>query len=340
MFTDLTTPEQQRVAQNYMPQMGGRSPADIGTMMQMLISDPGLASQAMTMYNERSGNNSNSGGVNAGSRIDDMMNAMMAQDGTAQAAPMPVARPANVAVKSNNPNNVMPPSKPLELTGEDRVAKAGGPGSPRGTSAPSSDPTQVAEGSATAPMSSIVANTLASLGIGGAAGYGAYKAFGGPKQMPPQIPDGGANAPALNKGVGTDWDNYNDPERPRTAEQDMYDRINSGKGSYPGTAPKQLPPAAGGEVVPVNPMQQRFNQAFIDDIPGAEYRDVPAPKAVDERKKLTGPKETDDRDNVKKADGKPIQAEDATDEAGVNRTLNKGKATTAKEKLKPKVRVK
>lgn len=309
MFADLTTPEQQRVAQNYMPQMGGRSPADIGTMMQMLMSNPDLAAQAMTMYNERSGNNSNSGGVNAGSRIDDMMNAMMAQDGV-QSAPIPVARPKDVAVKSNNPNNVMPPTKPVELTGEDRVAKAGGPGSPRGTNSPASNSTEVAENPANSSMSSIVANTLASMGIGGALGYGAYKAFSPGKQMPKQIPDGGNDVPEL--------------EQPKTPVAT--------------TAPKQLPAQAGGDVVPVNPMMQRFNQAFIDDIPYAEYTDV-TPKAVTETKKLTGPKETDDRDNVKKADGKTINAEDGTEDAGVRRTLNKG-ATTAKEKLKPKVRVK
>ena len=85
------------------------------------------------------------------------------------------------------------------------------------------------------------------------------------------------------------------------------------------------------------PAQDRFAQAFGDDITDAEYREV-APKQIDTQKKLTGPKETDDRDNVKKADGKTIVGEDETDDAGVKRTMNK--ATTVKEKLKPKVRVK
>ena len=97
---------------------------------------------------------------------------------------------------------------------------------------------------------------------------------------------------------------------------------------------KVLPPEAGGLPVPA---QDRFAQAFGDDITDAEYREV-APKQIDTQKKLAGPKETDDRDNVKKADGKTIVGEDETDDAGVKRTMNK--ATTVKEKLKPKVRVK
>lgn len=297
MFSELTTPEQQRVAQAYMPQMGGRSPADIGTMMQQLLANPDMAAQAMSMYNNMSGGNNNSGGTGAGSRIDDLMSGMMAQDGTTPVvnAPLPPARPANVKVASNNPNNVMPPSKPVELTGDDRVAKAGGPGSPRGTNSPASSTTQTAETSS--ETTSLLPAVLAALGL---------RAL--PKQMP-NMPDGGADIPATAK--------TNVP----VAQQ-----------------PKVLPPEAGGAIVPVNPMQQRFNQAFIDDIPDAEYTEIKQPAQVDNRKKLSGPPDNDDRDKVKKADGKTINADDASDEAGVNRTLNK--ATTAKEKIKPKVRVK
>lgn len=296
MFAELTTPEQQRVAQAYMPQMGGRSPADIGTMMQQLLANPDMAAQAMSMYNNMSGGNNNSGGTGAGSRIEDLMSSMMAQDGTTPVsnAPIPPSRPANVKVASNNPNNVMPPSKPVELTGDDRVAKAGGPGSTGGTAAPATSTTQTAQ--ASSETTSLLPAVLAALGL---------RAI--PKQMP-NIPDGGAEVPATAK--------TNVP----VAQQ-----------------PKVLPPEAGGAVVPVNPMQQRFNQAFIDDIPDAEYTDV-TPKKIDTQKKLSGPPDNDDRDKVKKADGKTINAEDASDEAGVNRTLNK--ATTAKEKIKPKVRVK
>ena len=73
------------------------------------------------------------------------------------------------------------------------------------------------------------------------------------------------------------------------------------------------------------------------EVVDAEYKDV-TPKQINNQKKLTGPKETDDRDNVKKADGKAIVGEDETAEAGVNRTLNKAK--TVKENMKPKVCVK
>ena len=52
MFADLTTPEQQRVAQAYMPQMGGKSPADVGTMMQQLLSNNDLAARAWNIIKE------------------------------------------------------------------------------------------------------------------------------------------------------------------------------------------------------------------------------------------------------------------------------------------------
>lgn len=314
MFSDLTSPERQRVAQSYMPQMGGRSPADVNTMVQMLMNDPALASQAMTMYNNASGGNSNSGGTGAGSRIEDLLTGLMSNSETS--APVPPSRPANVAVKSNNPNNVMPPSKPVELTGEDRVAKAGGPGSPRGNSASNATATADEESAVDPSMSSTIMNVLASMGLGGGAAYGAYKLLSGRnKQMPPEA--GAAEMP-------------------------------------PNSRTMTLPPEAGGDVVPrtATNIQDRFSQAFADDIPDAQYREVappPAPKTskapteetkqVGETKKLTGPKEVDNRDNVKKADGKTITAEDETEDAGVKRTMNK--ATTVKEKLKkPKVRVK
>ena len=307
MFTELTTPEQQRVAQAYMPQMGGRSPADVGTMMQQLLSNPDLAAQAMSMYQNASGGNNNSGGTGAGSRIEDLMSNMMAQDGTT--APLPPARPTNVKVASANPNNVMPPSKPVELTGDDRVAKAGGPGSPRGNALSTGNPTELAEGAVDPSMSSIILNTLAALGIGGGAAYGLSKLRGG-KQMPPNVPDGGEDIPATSK--------TNLPA--------------------PVAQPKVLPVEAGGAVVPVSPLQQRFQQAFLNDIPDAEYTEIKQPAQIDNRKKLSGPPDNDDRDKVKKADGKTINAEDETEDAGVRRTVNK--ATTAKEKIKPKVRVK
>jgi len=321
MFGDLTTPEQQRVAQNYMPQLGGRAPSDINTMMQMLLNNPGLASQAMTMYNERSGNNSNSGGVNGGSRIDDMMTAMMAQDGTPTAAPMPVARPANVQVASANPNNVMPPTKPVELTGEDRVARAGGPGSPRGTTAPTSDPTQVAEGAVDPSMSSIIAKTLASMGIGGGLGYAAYKATSPSKQMPPEVADSNAGVPKIRQSdiVDSDSKPFNPPATSKTysAAEKEGTQVNNFR-DKPNPSLK------------LSPVDQQFNKAFAGDIEDAEYRDV-TPKAVDERKKLTGPKEKDTTD--KRPTAKSDEAIEAKDESG--------KTTTAKEKVKkPKVRVK
>lgn len=311
MFADLTPQERQRVAQAYMPQMGGKSPADANTMLQMLMNNPDMAAQAMSMYNNASGGNNNSGGTGAGSRIEDLLTGLMSNSETS--APIPPSRPKDVAVKSNNPNNVMPPSKPVELTGEDRVAKAGGPGSPRGNSASNATATANEEGVVDPSMSSTVMSVLASMGLGGAGAYGAYKYLSRPKQMPNEV----AAEPMPNSKAMT------------------------------------LPPEAGGEVVPrtATNIQDRFSQAFADDIPDAQYREVaplPAPKTskapteetkqVGETKKLTGPKEVDDRDNVKKADGKTITAEDETEDAGVKRTMNK--ATTAKEKLKPKVRVK
>ena len=311
MFTELTTPEQQRVAQAYMPQMGGRSPADVGTMMQQLLSNPDLAAQAMSMYQNASGGNNNSGGTGAGSRIEDLMSNMMAQDGTT--APLPPARPTNVKVASANPNNVMPPSKPVELTGDDRVAKAGGPGSTGRNAVSTGNPTELAEGAVDPSMSSIILNTLAALGIGGGAAYGLSKLRGG-KQMPLEAEPVSAELDAARRSA-----NFNSVE-------DISAK------------PKVLPVEAGGAVVPVSPLQQRFQQAFLNDIPDAEYTEIKQPAQIDNRKKLSGPPDNDDRDKVKKADGKTINAEDETEDAGVRRTLNK--ATTAKEKIKPKVRVK
>lgn len=292
MFAELTTPEQQRVAQAYMPQMGGKSPADVGTMVQQLLSNPDMASQAMSMYNNMSGGNSNSGGNSAGSRISDLMSNMLAQDGTQEVtAPLPPKRTANVPRQVDNAP--IPPTKPPEFSGDDRVAKAGGPGSTGRTSASTSNPTEVAENPSDSSMSSIILSALAALGIGG--GAAALMRGRNAKQMPPEI---------------------------------------SGTDLVPNAPAKTLPPEAGG--LPAV-KQDRFAQAFGDDIPDAEYKEI-TPKQIDNQKKLTGPKETDDRDNVKKADGKPITGEDETAEAGVKRTLNK--ATTVKEKLKPKVRVK
>lgn len=309
MFGDLTTPEQQRVAQAYMPQMGGRSPSDVNTMMQMLLSNPDMAAQAMGMYNEAGGNNSPSGNSGGAGIASLMSNFLSQSDATPQTvtAPLPPKRTADVPKQVSNAP--IPPVKPTEFSGDDRVAKAGGPGAPRGTNSPSSNPTAVAENSSETSL--LFPAILAALGIRAAIPGTS------PKQMPPEV-------------AGTDI-------VPVDAQ------------------PKVLPPEAGGAVVPqtARNVPDRFSQAFADDITDAEYRDVPprkalsapkteeeTPKQVGNTKKLTGPKETDDRDNVKKADGKTINAEDASDEAGVSRTLNKGKATTVSEKLKPKVRVK
>ena len=295
MFSELTTPERQRVAQAYMPQMGGRSPADIGTMVQQLLTNNDLAARAMDHYNSLSGGNANDAGMRSQGGLESLMSSMMAQDGTPEVttAPIPPKRTANVPRQVDNAS--IPPTKPTEFSGDDRVAKAGGPGSTGGTSASTANPTAVAENSSDSSMSSIILSALAALGIGG--GAAALMRNRNGKTLPPEV-----NAPT--------------------------DIVPTGPA-------KVLPPEAGGLPVPA---QDRFAQAFGDDITDAEYREV-APKQIDTQKKLAGPKETDDRDNVKKADGKPIAAEDATDEAGVNRTLNKGKATTAKEKLKLKVRV-
>lgn len=318
MFSDLTPIEQQRVAKAFMPQMGGRSPADLSKVMAQLQSNEDLAQRAMSVYEGYTGTSSDTAGNMAGngSRVNDMLSALMSQGEATQTAPVPPSRPKNVAVASNNPNNVMPPSKPVELTGEDRVAKAGGPGSTGRNSTSDAATTQVAEGDVDPSMSATIMNVLAGLGIGGGAAYAAYQGLKGRgnKQMPPEV---------------------------------------AGEEVAPNSRVMTLPPEAGGDVVPrtATNIQDRFSQAFADDIPDAQYREVPptrnlkAPetpaeettKQVGETKKLTGPKEVDDRDNVKKADGKTIKAEDETEDAGVRRTL---KATTAKEKIKPKVRVK
>lgn len=295
MFAELTTPERQRVAQAYMTQMGGRSPTDVGSMVQQLLTNDGLAARAMEYYNGLSGGNAPDAGRFSQGNLESLMSSMMAQDGTAETttAPLPPKRTANVPRQVNNAP--VPPTKPTEFSGDDRVAKAGGPGSTGRTNSPSSNPTEVAENSSDSSMSSIILSALAALGIGG--GAAALMRRRGAKTLPPE-----ATNPATDL--------------------------------VPTAQPKVLPPEAGGAVVPT---QDRFAQAFGDDIPDAEYRDV-TPKRIDNQKKLTGPKETDDRDNVKKADGKTIVGEDETPEAGVKRTV--GKATTAKEKIKPKVRVK
>lgn len=294
MFNELTTPEQQRVAQAYMPQMGGRSPADIGTMMQQLLSNNDLAARAMEHYNGMSGGNAPDAGRFNQGNLESLMSSMMAQDGTGETttAPIPPKRTANVPRQVSNAP--IPPTKPTEFSGEDRVAKAGGPGSTGRNSAPSTNPTATAENSSDSSMSSIILSALAALGVGG--GAAALMRNRNGKSLPPEA----------------------------VASTDIV----------PSGQPKVLPPEAGGLPVPV---QDKFAQVFGDDIPDAEYRDV-EPKKISNQKKLTGPKETDDRDNVKKADGKTIAGEDETPEAGVKRTMNK--ATTAKEKIKPKVRVK
>ena len=290
MFSELTTPERQRVAQAYMPQMGGRSPADIGTMMQQLLSNNDLAARAMEHYQGMSGGNApDAGRFNQGG-LESLMSSMMARDGTPD-----VSTPASAPVKTaSNKSTPVPPTKPTEFSGEDRVAKAGGPGSTGRTSAPTANPTATAENSSDSSMSSIILSALAALGLGG--GAAALMRGRNGKTLPPEA----------------------------TAPTDIV----------PTGQPKVLPPEAGG---PPAVIPDRFAQAFGDDITDAEYKDV-TPKQIDNQKKLTGPKETDDRDNVKKADGKTIAGEDETPDAGVKRTMNK--ATTAKEKIKPKVRVK
>lgn len=328
MFAEMTPQEQQRVAQAYMSQNSMRAtPANMSGLINQLLSNPDLAAAAMNAFGANDATNRNSGGLNAGSRIDDAIANVMANDGTVE-APMPSSRPANVKVASNNPNNVMPPSKPVELTGDDRVAKAGGPGGNVNGSQTKTTPNQSDPNSSYA---SDIMSVLAGLGGGGAAAYGLYKMMqGGNKQLPPEaMPDGGRAMVA--------------------SEMEQ---------------PKVIPPEANVPATRSNSAPSQFDKTFAGDIEDAEYREVPPRKQiakdkdndaksepdgdaddktrqVDERKKLTGPKDSDDRDNVKKADGKTINAEDASDEAGVSRTLNKGKeVTTAKEKIKPKVRVK
>ena len=295
MFSELTTPERQRVAQAYMPQMGGRSPADIGTMVQQLLTNNDLAARAMDHYNSLSGGNANDAGMRSQGGLESLMSSMMAQDGTPEVttAPIPPKRTANVPRQVDNAS--IHPTKPTEFSGEDRVAKAGGPGSTGRASASTSNPTEVAENSSKTSDRFGILDILSALGIAGGLGATVYQGLKRPKETV----------------INTE---YNSPNL--------------------GTQPKVLPPEAGGLPVPA---QDRFAQAFGDDITDAEYREV-APKQIDTQKKLTGPKETDDRDNVKKADGKTIVGEDETDDAGVKRTMNK--ATTVKEKLKPKVRVK
>lgn len=292
MFNNLTTPEQQRVAQAYMPQMGGKSPSDIGTMMQMLVNNPDMAAQAMTMYEGMSGNNSVSGGNGGpGSRINDILSGMMSNDGTttptATTNAVPRSRPSNLQVSSNNPNNVAPPTKPVELTGEDRVAKAGGPGSTGRTNTSTEPTTAVTENSVDPSMSAIIMSVLGGMGATGA-GYLAGRPTG-PKQMPP-TPDGGADVPTLQQ-------------------------------------PKQLPAEVGGLVVPV---RSQFDQAFADDIPYTDYKEVQPKQVAGPQKQLPAPAEEDNSDKRPKAKAdETIEAKDET------------KATTAKEKLKkPKVRVK
>ena len=294
MFSELTTPERQRVAQAYMPQMGGRSPADIGTMVQQLLTNNDLAARAMDHYNSLSGGNANDAGMRSQGGLESLMSSMMAQDGTPEVttAPIPPKRTANVPRQVDNAS--IPPTKPTEFSGEDRVAKAGGPGSTGRASASTSNPTEVAENSSKTSDRFGILDILSALGIAGGLGATVYQGLKRPKETV----------------INTE---YNSPNL--------------------GTQPKVLPPEAGGLPVPA---QDRFAQAFGDDITDAEYREV-APKQIDTQKKLAGPKETDDRDNVKKADGKTIVGEDETPDAGVKRTMNK--ATTAKEKLKPKVRV-
>lgn len=302
MFSELTTPERQRVAQAYMPQMGGRSPADVGTMVQQLLTNNDLAARAMEHYNSLSGGNANDAGMRSQGGLESLMSSMTAQDGTPDAsattsAPLPPRRTANVPQQVSNAP--IPPTKPTEFSGEDRVAKAGGPGSTGRTSASTQPPSEIAENSVDSSYSSDILKVLAALGLGGGGLYALGKM--GMKQLP--------------------------------AEANVETPIETSK-AMTTMQPKVLPPEAGGAVVPA---QDRFAQAFGDDITDAEYREV-APKQIDTQKKLAGPKETDDRDNVKKADGKTIVGEDETPDAGVKRTMNK--ATTVKEKLKPKVRVK
>ena len=294
MFSELTTPERQRVAQAYMPQMGGRSPADIGTMVQQLLTNNDLAARAMDHYNSLSGGNANDAGMRSQGGLESLMSSMMAQDGTPEVttAPIPPKRTANVPRQVDNAS--IPPTKPTEFSGDDRVAKAGGPGSTGRASASTANPTAVAENSSKTSDRFGILDILSALGIAGGLGATVYQGLKRPKETV----------------INTE---YNSPNL--------------------GTQPKVLPPEAGGLPVPA---QDRFAQAFGDDITDAEYREV-APKQIDTQKKLAGPKETDDRDNVKKADGKTIVGEDETDDAGVKRTMNK--ATTAKEKIKPKALV-
>lgn len=294
MFAELTTPERQRVAQAYMPQMGGKSPADVGTMVQQLLTNNDLAARAMEYYNGLSGGNDPDIGRWRQGDVESLMKSLLANDGTPDASTSPVAATPTANTPKQTTSAPIPPTKPTEFSGEDRVAKAGGPGSTGRTSASTANPTATAENSSDSSMSSIILSALAALGVGG--GTAALMRNRNAKTLPPEA----------------------------TASTDIV----------PTGQPKVLPPEAGGLPVPA---QDRFAQAFGDDIPDAEYREV-APKQIDNQKKLTGPKETDDRDNVKKADGKTIAGEDETPDAGVKRTMNK--ATTVKEKLKPKVRVK
>ncbi len=235
--------------------------------------------------------NSNSGGNTAGSRITDLISAMMQQDQTniptGPAAPIsntqPPARPSNVQVGGTN--NVTANNKNFRSDASTDPTRQ-----PGRTNPSSPNPSAVAENSVDPSIASIIMSVL-----GGAGAAGAGYMMGRPKMMPPEVAG------------------------PEIVPNNMQ--------------PKLMPPEAGGAVVP---SQDRFAMAFGDDIPDAEYREVPT-KQVAETKKLPAPEKEDTSDKRPKASEDEVI--EAKDESGTTKAQKK-KATTAKEKLKPKVRVK
>jgi hypothetical protein len=328
MFSDLTSPEQQRVARYYMAQMGGRSPADMAAVINQLNTRPELAARAMGMYNEAGGTSSDRASnvsTGPGSRITDALSALMAQDGTTvpptaaavsgptTAAPLPPRRPVSVNAGAGTPRGerqdvnapislAQPPSRPADL--------------------------QLAEPEAGSSLASIIAGVL---GLGGT-GKLAYD--------------------YLTRGRGAQ------PTGAPTPTPEAGRNPQVGGGELPATTTPRAAATAGATIAGPSAVDAMGNPTGAPVIEDAQYREVQPPKQIgnegkvnrlmqegdtpaqiEEQRKLTGPKEEDTRDNVKRATGETIKGEDETPEAGVRRTTSRG-ATTAKEKIKPRVKVK
>ena len=332
MFGDMTPEEQTRMAKAYMAQ--NRTPmtnANLSQVMQSMATNPGMQAFIGNQLNANDATMRDDGRGNINAVIEQTM-----LDEPMTAAPAPVS-------------NRRPPSRPVNAEaalykeGGDPVSLAGGTTEPMGP--PASMMTRPASGGKTdtagLSLPQIIMMTL--LGAGGAVAAGGLKKNKMPVGDTPDDTSKYKFDPKSGKYVD-EFGNY-DPTDPRnrSAEQDMYakkmppqgDIVDTDKQSFNPPVSTKSAAVANREGTQVDnfrdkPNSGAYDKAYFDqvfnEIPDAEYK-VVTPKAIPETKKLTGPKEVDDRDNVKKADGEVIEGK-------------ADKTTTAKEKLKkPKVRV-